>query len=699
MKSKSLKVFLAAALVLTMMPVAAYADVSDDAAAGSAPSIGAEEGDSAAPPDEQVASEEDELAAPVEVPGAEIGETAESWRFSDGYPSNYLREYMEDSGIALMGAFSDVEDGYRATWKNSNGVMSYIYRKNPNDPDTTVVVPGALEAGVDISYYNNNGVAPIDWRKMRADGITFAIIRAADGSTTEAGFVDPWFVRNIQGAKAAGLKVGVYLYSRALTHKGVGKQTVDHEVNLVLGQMKLAGYGPDDLELPVYLDLEDSCQRKLKPAVLAKVAEEFCGRLQAKGYQVGIYSNQDWFNNVLTDPIFSVEKMRENQWSRWVARYSWGSSSSGVAATDIWQFTSIGTVAGTPRKYCDMNFSFVPFGTVPQTSTVTYQLNGGTLRAPNPVSYTGMLKLPTPSRAYYRFDGWFTDKALTKKVTTLTSANATVYAKWSQPYKVTYKLNGGKNHASNPSKYGGTFTLKTPTRAGCTFAGWYTDAAFKNKVTKLTNKTVTLYAKWNVPHKITYKLNGGKNSKSNPAKAVGTVKLKNPTRSGYTFGGWYTNKKFTAKSKVTKLSMTKNRTVYARWYKNRKITYKLNGGKNNKANPSKYGGTLTLKRPTRAGYTFVGWYTNKKFTAKSKVTKLSVTKNRTVYARWKKNTAGTYRVNASAGLNIRKKASTASPVTGALANKQKVRVNKVSGTWGRLADGRGWISLTYAVKL
>lgn len=673
MNSKALRLSLSALLVLALVPTAAFA--AEDAAVASTP---------------QAAEES----------------PAESWRFTDGYPQNYLLEEAQEAGLALMGAFADVDDGYRSTWSNPFGVQSYAYRKNPTDKDQVISVPGAKEVGVDISYFNNEKggkYTAIDWKKMKADGITFAIIRAGDGSSSATGFYDPWFVQNIQGAKAAGIKVGVYIYSRARNTKSTGAYSVGHEVNLVLDQMSKAGLGPEDLELPVYFDMEDANQRKLSKKTIGNIAEAFCTKLQAQGYTVGIYANQDWFNNVLTDARFSAATMKKNGWSRWVARYSWGSSSSGVESTDLWQFTSVGTVAGTARKYCDVNFSYVEFGTAAKTYQVKYQLNGGTLYAPNPVTCTGTLTLPTPARSGYRFDGWFSDAALTQPVTALTKKNATVYAKWSQPYQVSYVLNGGTNHASNVGSFYSSLTLKEPTRATYQFDGWHTDEELTTKVTKLTpshttDNQVTVYAKWSQPHTVTYELNGGKNASANVAQFGGTLALKNPTRSGYTFAGWYLDKKF--KTKVTTLTAknAKNNqvTVYAKWYKNYKITYKLNGGKNSSANPAKFGGVLALKNPTRSGYVFKGWYTDKKF--KNRVANLTVTKNRTVYAKWAKLKGVYYKVTAKSGLNIRKSASTKAATTGSLAYNKKVLISKTSKGWGKLSDGRGWVSLSYLKK-
>lgn len=612
MTAKALRVFLASLLTLALIPTAALADDGDsnEARASYEPEGYHDEG----------------AGEPVT--------DGDSWRITDGVPNNVWLEENEDAGIATFGAFSDVGDSYRATWSAANGVGTYIDRKKPTDKGTVITVPNVLEVGVDISYFNNEKggkYSAIDWNKMKADGITFAIIRIGDGGTNGKGFDDPWFVQNIQGAQAAGIKVGAYLFSRA-THLGKGDFSVDNEINQTLDQLKAAGIQPGDLQLPVYLDLECQAQRDLTKKkggaeLLGQIAVAWCSAIQAAGYNVGIYANTDWFNNVLTDEVFSKETMAANQWSRWVARYSWGGTSSKIENTDIWQFTSIGLVNGTPRKYCDVNFSYVNFGEAPKMYTVKYKLNGGKMVAANPVSYNNVLSLPTPTRVGYKFDGWYTDKNFKNKVKKLTKKNATLYAKWSQPYTIKYVMNKGKNHKSNPKKYGGTITLKNPTRSGYTFKGWYADRKFKNKVTKVSGKNVTLYAKWAKNYKITYKLNGGKNSKGNPKKASGTVKLKSPTRAGYVFKGWYTNKRLT--KRVTKLSMTRNRTVYAKWQK---------------------------LRP------------------------------------------GTYKVTAKSGLNLRKSASTSSRVLKTLRYAKKVRIAKIRGGWGYVRGG-GWVNLAYVKRV
>ena len=287
--------------------------------------------------------------------------------------------------------------------------------------------------------------------------------------------------------------------------------------------------------------------------------------------------------------------------------------------------------------------------------TITYNLNGGKNHSANPDSYkitSNDIILNSPTKSGYTFRGWYLDPDFITPINVISSGSTgekNLYAKWEKNYSITYKLNSGKNHADNPNSYtvsSQTITLKNATRKGYTFKGWYSDSKLTKKVTKIVTGSTgnkTLYAKWAKTYTITYKLNGGTNSKSNPktyTKIDSTITLKKPTRKGYTFKGWYSDSKF--KKKVTKISKgsTGNKTLYAKWAKNSyKITYKLNSGKNSTKNPKTYTvttKTITLKNPTRKGYTFQGWYSDAKFTKKvTKITKGS-TGNITLYAKWKK---------------------------------------------------------------
>ena len=146
-------------------------------------------------------------------------------------------------------------------------------------------------------------------------------------------------------------------------------------------------------------------------------------------------------------------------------------------------------------------------------------------------------------------------------------------------YKITFRSNGGRGSMSKQSMTKGVSTAISKnkfSRKYYTFTGWNTKAngkgkSYKNKAKIKLTKNITLYAQWKLTkYKITYKLNGGKNAKKNPTAytyKTSTIKLKNPTRKGYVFKGWYLDKKFKKKVTVINKGSSGNKTLYAKWKK------------------------------------------------------------------------------------------------------------------------------------
>ena len=140
------------------------------------------------------------------------------------------------------------------------------------------------------------------------------------------------------------------------------------------------------------------------------------------------------------------------------------------------------------------------------------------------------------------------------------------------PYNITYKLNKGKNNASNPSTYyGKKITLKNPSRKGYAFAGWYTDAKFKKKIKTIESNAqcdYTLYAKWTKVNVAKVSFKSAKNSKS---KKILLKYKKISGAKGYEIS-YSTNKKFkkavtkknTAKTSYTINKLKKGKTYYVR---------------------------------------------------------------------------------------------------------------------------------------
>ena len=314
------------------------------------------------------------------------------------------------------------------------------------------------------------------------------------------------------------------------------------------------------------------------------------------------------------------------------------------------------------------------------TYTVTVNANGGTIPATSgwtvasakttatkSVTYNSEYgALPTPTRTGYTFQGWYTATSGGTKITNTskltTASNQTLYAQWTaNTYTVTYNANGG-NACSPTTKtvtYASTYgTLCSSTRTGYTFAGWYTAASGGTKIESSTKVSITanqtLYAHWTAnTYTVTFNANGGSVSTSSKkvtyAGTYGT--LPTPTRTGYTFNGWYTATSGGSKIEAgTTVSITANQTLYAHWTaRTFTVTFNANGGSVSTGSKTvTYAGTYgTLPTPTRTGYTFNGWYTaasgGTKITNTSNVT---ITANQTLYAQW---TQTTYKVTLNLG--------------------------------------------------
>ena len=243
-------------------------------------------------------------------------------------------------------------------------------------------------------------------------------------------------------------------------------------------------------------------------------------------------------------------------------------------------------------------------------------------------------------------------------------------------YTISFNANGGSGAPSSVTKYyGETVALPTttPTRSGYTFSGWGTyssdtSANYQPGSNYSSNSSSTLYAIWtaNVPepetYTVSYNANGGSGAPSAQVKTENvtlTLSSTKPTRSGYTFKGWSTSKTATSPTYYAGGSYTANAsaTLYAVWEQNAPTTYTVsynaNGGSGAPSSQTKtHNVTLTLSstKPTRSGYTFLGWSTSSTATSPTYYASGSYTANAsaTLYAVWSKNAPATYTVSFNA---------------------------------------------------
>lgn len=189
-------------------------------------------------------------------------------------------------------------------------------------------------------------------------------------------------------------------------------------------------------------------------------------------------------------------------------------------------------------------------------------------------------------------------------------------------YKITYILNGGTNHDSNPNEYTceTEMTLSYPLKKGYDFIGWSTD---KNgqpikdfQIKKGTINNLTFYANYKATeYEIHYNLNGGINNDNNPTSyniESNDLNIINPTKHGYVFKGWkLVDTDELIQNFQIKTGSIGNISLSAIWEPiNYSITYNLNGGINNINNPLSFNietNDFIIQSPTKSGYSFIGW--------------------------------------------------------------------------------------------
>ena len=248
--------------------------------------------------------------------------------------------------------------------------------------------------------------------------------------------------------------------------------------------------------------------------------------------------------------------------------------------------------------------------------------------------------LPTLNdQTAYTFGGW-SDGTNTYTSEYTPQKNITLTAQWTPiSYTITYNLNGGTNHASNPANYTietSTITLQAPTKTGYTFGGWYKEDAFTNPVTQITTGSIgeiILYAKWTPnTYTVQFDANEGTGEMENQSFTYDAepIALSANTfeREGYNFNSWNTaadgtGTPYADKAEVKNLTAEPNSvvTLYAQWTAKNlinyrtlctyEITYEETYGVDH-SNPDTYTAAnlpLTFEAPTstRDGYTFNGW--------------------------------------------------------------------------------------------
>ena len=256
------------------------------------------------------------------------------------------------------------EEEYKYTgWQTLDG-RTYYFDKDGNKVTGTQIIQGsqyvfssegvlstATTKGIDVSQWNC--YSTIDWTAVKNSGVSFVIVRCGiRGSTLGGIYEDDMFISNIRGAKAAGLKVGVYFFTLAAT-----EQQAVEEASACVQMCARAGVG---LDYPIFMDLEDpvssgaqaSAFKSVSAAQRTQIVKAFCETVRNSGYRAGLYANKYWLSaKVNTGALGSGTVI-------WLAHYTSQTDYSG--RYEMWQYSGSGSVPGI-RGAVDMNISYLGY--------------------------------------------------------------------------------------------------------------------------------------------------------------------------------------------------------------------------------------------------------------------------------------------------------------------------------------------------
>ncbi len=202
---------------------------------------------------------------------------------------------------------------------------------------------GECWLGIDVSEHQ--GV--IDWETVATTPVKFAMVRMAFRGWGSEGKiqVDSQGLNNLIGARDAGLQVGVYFFSQAISVEEAIEEA----------QFLLALLDGRQLDLPVVFDWEtvssaDARTANMDKKTLNACAQAFCQEIENAGYEAMVYFNLD-----MARRMFRLLELQEAGYDFWLALYS--DNLKCAYQVRMWQYTDKGTVAGIKGKV-DLNLYF-----------------------------------------------------------------------------------------------------------------------------------------------------------------------------------------------------------------------------------------------------------------------------------------------------------------------------------------------------
>lgn len=245
-------------------------------------------------------------------------------------------EYVPIDDISLLIKTEDEIDASREDTEKGDA------REDADGTEQTQIQSGEgnRHFGIDVSKWNKE----IDWEKVRAAGVEFAIIRCGyRGSATGTLVEDPYFYQNVEAAEKAGIKLGLYFFTQATN----AVEAVEE------ASMVLCLNDGRALDYPIFIDTEGAGGSGradgLDVNMRTEVCQAFCETIENAGYRAGVYASRNWYYNRL-----DVSRLDSNV--IWLAEYRQYPEYKGKY--QMWQYTSDGRIDGIEGRV-DFNLSFL----------------------------------------------------------------------------------------------------------------------------------------------------------------------------------------------------------------------------------------------------------------------------------------------------------------------------------------------------
>ena len=241
--------------------------------------------------------------------------------------------------VQLTACNRNVSGYNRRNW-TKHGKLPYVeYVADATTPpvETTEI------RGIDVSKWQGE----IDWKKVKAAGIKFAMIRLGYGSSKgDACGLDGYFEKNVKNAIAAGIDIGCYFYSYA-TSVAAAKKEAAYVINVLQKYKGVFTY-------PVAFDMEDKTQQGLGKQVLTDMVIDFGDAIEKAGFYCSLYSNPSWMKSYL-------DADRVKRFDLWLAH--WTDKTNYAGAYGMWQNSSSGKVNGINGNV-DTDFAYKDYPTI-----------------------------------------------------------------------------------------------------------------------------------------------------------------------------------------------------------------------------------------------------------------------------------------------------------------------------------------------